>query len=170
MRTVSNRIRHHLLATALVMSFGAGVPMPAYALDPASTSAVNVTAEGVAANGYDVVAYFTDGKPTRGSAEFTAAFEGATYRFASAAHRDAFAADPAKYAPQFGGFCAVGASFGKKVDNDPTQWSVLDGKLYLNSGAQAQSLWLKDEAGTAAKASASWPGIKDKTPQELSAN
>lgn len=170
MRAFSTRGRQHLLAAALVAVLGAGVAMPVLALDPASTSAVNVNAEGVAANGYDVVAYFTDGTPTPGSAEFTAEFEGATYRFASAEHRDAFAADPAKYAPQFGGFCAVGASFGKKVDNDPTQWSVLDGKLYLNSGAQAQSLWLQDQAGTAAKATAAWPGIKDKTPQDLSAN
>jgi len=170
MRALSNRVRHHLLATGLVALFGAGVPMPGYALDPASPSAVNLTAEGLAANGYDVVAYFTDGKPMAGSAEFTATHEGATYRFASAEHRDAFMAEPAKYAPQFGGFCAVGASFGKKVDNDPMQWSVLDGKLYLNSSPEAQSLWLQDEAGTAAKAAATWPGIKDKTPQELSAN
>lgn len=170
MRAASNRVRRHLLATALAAVLGAGVAMPVLALDPASASAVNVNGEGVAANGYDVVAYFTEGKPTPGSAAYTVEFDGAIYRFASAEHRDAFAADPAKYAPQFGGFCAVGASFGKKVDNDPTQWSVLDGKLYLNSGAQAQTLWLQDQAGTAAKAAATWPGIKDRTPQDLSAN
>jgi YHS domain-containing protein len=170
MRAVPLRVRHPLLAIALVASLAAALPAPGFALDPASTSAVNVNAEGLAAGGYDVVAYFTDGKPTLGSADFTATHAGATYRFASAAHRDTFMQDPAKYAPQFGGFCTVGASFGKKVDIDPMQWGVLDGKLYLNSGAQAQSLWLKDEAGTAAKAAAAWPAIKDKAPQQLDAN
>ena len=161
----------NLIAAVMFVGFGVGsLPMPAAGLDETSTSAINLTAEGLAANGYDVVAYFTDGKPTPGSAEFTATHEGATYRFASAAHRDAFVLDPAKYVPQFGGFCAVGTSFAKKVDIDPMQWRILDGKLYLNSGAQAQALWLKDEAGTAATAAATWPTIKDKTPLELSAN
>lgn len=170
MRAFPKLLRHHLLAAALVALLAAGVPAPGLALDESSTSAVNLNAEGVAANGYDVVAYFIDGTPMPGSAEFTATHEGATYRFASAQRRDAFLQDPAKYAPQFGGFCAVGASFGKKIDIDPAQWRLLDGKLYLNSGAQAQALWLQDEPGTAAKAAASWPAIKDKTPKELSAN
>lgn len=170
MRAMSFRLRQHLIATSLVGVFAVAAAAPGQAFDESSSNAVNVTAEGLAANGYDVIAYFKDGSPTPGSAEFTAEFEGATYRFASAEHREAFMAEPARYAPQFGGFCAVGASFGKKVDNDPMQWSVLDGKLYLNSSPEAQSLWLQDEAGTAAKASAAWPGIKDKTPKELSAN
>lgn len=130
----------------------------------------NVNRDGVLVDGYDVVAYFADGLPIMGSKEFTSTVDGATYWFASAEYKTLFDANPAKYAPQFGGFCAVGASFGKKIDIDPAQWRLLDGKLYLNSGAQAQALWLQDEPGTAAKAAASWPAIKDKTPKELSAN
>jgi YHS domain-containing protein len=124
----------------------------------------------VAANGYDVVAYFTDGAPAAGSDAFTATHEGATYRFASAEHRDAFLANPGQYIPQFGGFCSYGTSLERKVDSDPRQWRILDGKLYLNSGPMAQTLWLQDEAGTAAKAASAWPVIRDKTPQELQGN
>ncbi|MBI3433631.1 MAG: YHS domain-containing protein [Proteobacteria bacterium] len=139
----------------------------AFAYDEGSTSSVNVDAKGVAVRGYDPVAYFTAGAPTKGSDEFQAKHQGATYHFASAANRDAFMKEPAKYAPAFGGFCAMGAVFGKKLDGDPSLWRIVDGKLYLNVGAPAAKRWREDIAGNITKANANWPKIMEKAPKDL---
>ena len=87
----------------------------------------------VALKGYDPVSYFTDGKPEKGSKEFTFAFDDTTYWFKSAEHRDKFAADPEHYAPQFDGYCAVQLSRGRKVEADPEAWTITNGKLYVFS-------------------------------------
>lgn len=115
--------------------------------------------EGVAINGYDTVAYHTLGAPTPGSAEFTAEHDGVTWRFASAANRDAFVADPAKYAPAYGGYCAFGTSKGVKKATLPDQFKVVDGQLYLNSSAKAQENFLKDEPGVIGAADTNWTRI-----------
>jgi len=120
----------------------------------------NYVKDGVAIGGADPVAYFTQNASVIGSPDFTAEWNGVTWRFASAANRDSFKADPAKYAPQFGGFCATGTSFGKKVPIDPTQFKVVDGKLYLNSSPGAQARFLGDEKGTIMKAQGIWPKIE----------
>jgi YHS domain-containing protein len=116
---------------------------------------VNIV-DGYAVHGYDVVAYFTDGKPTEGDSTYTADYNGATYRFASAANRDAFAADPGKYAPQYGGYCAYGTAQGRKFDGDPTAWRIVDDKLYLNLNANVQKIWLKDVPGYVRGADNNW--------------
>jgi YHS domain-containing protein len=113
--------------------------------------------DGVALDGYDPVAYFTDGKAVRGTAENSFEHRGSLFRFASAANRDAFARDPEKFAPQYGGYCAFGASRGYKADTQPTAFTVLDGKLYLNYDATVQRTWLKDPGGYIRKADALWP-------------
>ena len=109
--------------------------------------------------GYDVVAYFTDGKPAKGSSEFTHQWEGATWQFASAEHRAAFQRQPAKYAPQYGGYCAFAVSLGTIVDVDPRQWKIVDGRLYLNANFLAQTLWVLDPPGHIKKGDANWPLI-----------
>ena len=88
----------------------------------------NLDSSGLALKGYDPVAYFTEKKPLKGKVEFTAQHEGATYRFASAANRDAFAAAPQQYAPQYGGYCAFGVAGGYKAPIEPDAWTVADGK------------------------------------------
>src|SRR2546423_3233974 len=82
----------------------------------------------VALKGYDPVSYFTKGRPEKGSAEFAAAFDGATYWFRNAEHRARFVADPDRYAPQFSGFCAINISRGQKYEADPEAWAIADGK------------------------------------------
>jgi YHS domain-containing protein len=161
--------RRSLLGAAALLVAGVAVlpPMPALAYSETSTKAINVDTAGVAIHGYDPVAYFTVGKPTPGNAQFTAKHEGATYRFASAANRDAFQKEPAKYAPAFGGFCAMGAALEKKLDGDPKLWRIVDGKLYLNVGEPAQKRWLEDVPGNIKKAESNWPKIKDKAPKDL---
>src|SRR5688500_7266928 len=123
---------------------------------------INVDSSGLALKGYDPVAYFTDGKPVEGKAEFTARHDGATYRFASAANRDAFVAAPAKYAPQYGGYCAFGTASGYKAPIEPDAWTVVDGKLYLNYNRSVRSKWSSDIPGYIRKADAQWPAIKSR--------
>jgi YHS domain-containing protein len=123
---------------------------------------VNTSFTGLAIDGYDPVAYFTQNKPVKGTREFTFEFEGATYRFASAAHRDQFAKEPAKYVPQYGAFCAWAVSRGYTADTDPLAWRVVNGKLYLNYNASVQKQWEQDIPGNINKADANWPGLSRK--------
>jgi YHS domain-containing protein len=118
---------------------------------------------GAAIRGYDAVAYFTQNKPVQGSPEHRAEYRGSTFHFASKANRDTFAADPAKYAPQYGGFCAFGTASGYKAAIDPAAFTVVDGKLYLNYNRDVQKQWNKDVPGYIAKADRNWPEVSKQT-------
>jgi YHS domain-containing protein len=120
---------------------------------------VNRNRQGVAIGGYDPVAYFTDGRAIKGRPGFSARHDGATYWFASAAHRDQFVAAPQRYLPQYGGYCAYGVAQGGKFDVDPTAFAVVDGKLYLNLDHDVQTLWRKDVPGFIQKADQQWPSL-----------
>lgn len=155
---------------ALALSMGAGALFTAsssFAYDQASTAVINVDSQQVILKGYDPVAYFTQGVPTQGEKRFAAEHDGATYYFASEQNLKTFQANPAHYAPQFGGFCAMGTALGKKLDVDPTQFKVVDGKLYLNVNAEVFKKWSQDIPGNIQKANANWPSIKDKAPSSL---
>jgi YHS domain-containing protein len=129
---------------------------------PGSTSPINLDEHGLALGGYDPVAYFEGGKPTKGTPTISASYEGARYLFATPAHRQAFLRDPKKYVPEFGGYCVVGAAYGEKVDVDPETGKVVNGKLYLNNSQKALEIFDKDQPGTITKAQANWPSVKDK--------
>jgi YHS domain-containing protein len=115
--------------------------------------------DGAALRGYDPVAYFNDNKPVKGSAEHTAEYKGSTFHFASKANRDAFVADPVKYAPQYGGFCAFGTAGGYKAAVDPAAFTVVNGKLYLNYNRDVQQQWSADIPGFVVKADKNWPAV-----------
>ena len=117
------------------------------------------TRGGLALSGYDAVSYFGEGGPVKGVDAHTFKYKGATYRFASAKNRDAFAADPAKYAPAYGGFCAFGTAMGFKVPTDPKVYKIVDGKLYLNLNPGVQKRWEKDVPGFIRGADNNWPKI-----------
>ena len=119
----------------------------------------NVTDEGVAIEGADPVAYFTDSKYVEGSREFALDWEGATWHFASEENRKAFAENPEKYAPNYGGWCAYAAARGALAGIDPEAWTVYEGKLYLNLNKRVQARWKKDIPGEIARADANWPKI-----------
>ena len=110
--------------------------------------------------GHDAVAYFTESKPVLGSAAFTAQHNGAVYRFASAANRDLFRADPAKYAPAYGGYCALGTSFGKKFEVDGKAFEIVEGRLYVNKNLSVYKTWRKDIPNNIVKSEGHWPTIK----------
>ena len=137
------------------------------ALSAATALAGDVTHSTPGVSGYDPVAYFTDGKPMRGSGYHVTMYEGVTYAFTSAAHKKAFEADPARYLPAYGGYCAYGVAVGKKFVADPEAWKIVDGKLYLNLDKGIQDKWEKDIPGYIKKANANWPDIKAKAADAL---
>jgi YHS domain-containing protein len=165
-RTLSRRSLAFGLAFGLA-AVGLGMPAPAFAYDPASPNPLNLDKTGLALRGYDPVSYFTDGKPTFGKAEFAATHDGATYHFSSAAHRDLFLAEPGKYVPAYGGFCAYGLTYSKKVDTDPKVWKIVEGKLYLNVNPSVGKTWEKEAASYIDQANGIWPKIRDRKPGEL---
>lgn len=118
------------------------------------------TTNGVAINGYDPVSYFTDGKPVPGQAGITAEWKGATFRFASQAHRATFVADPGQYAPQYGGFCAYGLARGYKATTEPQAFTIVGGKLFLNYDDEVQQTWRADVAGYVKQADHNWPDVQ----------
>ena len=123
---------------------------------PALAGPVNSTIFGTAIKGYDPVAYHTLGRPVEGSKQFTNKWNGATWRFANAEHRNLFAANPKRYTPAYGGYCAYAFAQGRKVDIDPTAWNIVGGTLYLNFNKVVQELWEQDIPDYIASADAHW--------------
>jgi YHS domain-containing protein len=146
--------RRHLFTLALATPFAAAFAPSAMAATPP------VYAEdGIAIDGTDAVAYFTESAPIPGDAAITHDYMGATWRFSSTENRDLFAADPESYAPQSGGYCAFALSKGGIATTVPEAWRIVDGKLYLNFSLRVQGFWLEDVPGNIAKADANWPGV-----------
>jgi YHS domain-containing protein len=125
-------------------------------------SLLNLDRAGLAIQGYDPVAYFTDGKPIKGKPEFSARHNGGTYHFASKEHRELFAAAPKKYEPQFGGFCAYAVSRGYTARIDPEAFQIVDGRLLLQYSKGVRDDFNKDTKGNLSKADANWPGVVEK--------
>ena len=149
-----------VLASTLALPLPLAVVAPASAVDEVNVSTgVTRAGPGLAVHGYDVVTFFS-GAPAVGSDKFAYAHGGATYQFISQAHLDAFKADPEKYEPRYGGFCAYGASLGKKFEGDPRYWKIVDGKLYLNLDEDIQAKWSQDVAGNIKKADDNWKKIR----------
>jgi YHS domain-containing protein len=148
-----------ILVLAATVLFVASLSMQALAMD--------YTQSTPGLSGYDPVAYFTEGKPVRGSGYNVAVYKGVTYAFASKKHKKMFEANPEKYVPAYGGYCAYGVAVGKKFVTDPEVWKIVDGKLYLNLDRDIQRKWNKDVPGYIKKADDNWLKIKDKAPSDL---
>ena len=164
MSIVIKALRSALLSMGLALAI-----VPATIQMAAAETEVNIV-EGYAVHGYDVVAYFKQGKPVAGDSRFTAQHEGVTYRFSNAEHRDAFTSDPASYAPQYGGYCAFGAAMGRKFDGDPNAWAIVDGKLYLNLNKNIQARWKENVPGFVRGANNNWPLIRSIADAQLEAS
>ncbi len=115
-----------------------------------------------AIGGYDVVSYFKDGKPVKGSPDFSVMYKGTNWFFSNRANADLFKATPGKYEPQYGGYCAFGCSRGYKAKTSPDAWTIVDGKLYLNYNTDVRETWNKDQRVYIKKADANWIDIKYK--------
>jgi YHS domain-containing protein len=128
---------------------------------------MNIDATGMVIRGYDPVAFFTEGRPVPGSPEFSMEYEGGTYLFSSAANREMFRANPERYAPRYGGFCAYGVAVGKKFDIDAGSWRIKNDKLYFNLNPQILETWSRDADDFIRKSEANWPRIRSKKASEL---
>jgi YHS domain-containing protein len=116
----------------------------------------------LALSGYDPASYFTEGHPEKGSAEYSAAFDDATYWFKNAEHREMFVADPDRYAPQFGGYCTIMVSRGEKYEADPEAWAIADGKLYVFSDKRGVPPFEQQKASIVEKAAGNWPELRNR--------
>jgi hypothetical protein len=156
-------IIHHLVLAAALLVYSGGIfgeSGSAHAGNMINTGYFG----GIAIKGYDPVAYFTDGRAMKGSKEFVHEWLGTPWYFANARHRDLFAADPVKYAPQFGGYCALGVALGQSTANiDPEAWRIVDGKLYL-SYTKINPV-MEQLPGQITQAEATWPKVKAKLGQ-----
>jgi hypothetical protein len=112
-------------------------------------------------SGHDAVAYFIQRRAVPGRPEFTVSWNGATWRFVSADNRDAFARDPERYAPKYGGYCAYAAAWGYLAPTDPSAWRIVGGRLYLNYSLDVRRRWEEDIPGHIARADRNWPAVLD---------
>ena len=122
---------------------------------------------GIILAGHDAVAYFTEGKPVLGKATITAVHNDAIYRFSSQKNRDMFVSNPDKYAPAYGGFCAYGATFGKKFEINGKAFEIVDGVLYVNKDESVYKAWAKSIPTHIDEANEEWPEIKDVSADDL---
>ncbi len=127
-----------------------------FACQPAAGQQDIYTTPAGAIEGYDPVAYFTEGEAVRGDEQFQFEWSGATWYFASEGNRSLFREDPEKYAPQYGGYCAYAMADGKKVKVDPEAWTIADGKLYLNYSRRIQDKWQGDRDAYISQANQHW--------------
>lgn len=125
------------------------------------------SASSTGVSGYDLVSYHTGKKPLVGNGNHVVEHQGVTYLFISEENKRAFAANPKKYLPAYGGWCAYGVALGKKFVADPTVWKIVDGKLYLNLDTSIQTKWQEDISGKISMASNQWNRIKDLSPSQL---
>lgn len=144
-----------IAASALIFGAPLALAPAAHAEDKVYTGFFSDTA----VQGHDPVAYFTEGKPVKGSDKFKTDYKAATWKFASQENLDKFLADPEAYAPQYGGYCAWAAAMNKTAKGSADNWAIEDGKLYLNINDDIQEKWAANKAEFIEQADANWPGI-----------
>src|SRR5580692_1788346 len=128
---------------------------------PLAAEATPASGKRLALSGYDPVSYFTDGHPEKGSADYQASYDDATYWFKTPEHRATFVADPDHYAPQFQGFCTVTLSRGARLEADPEAWIIADGKLYVFGAKEAVPMFRVQTASTIEKATENWAKLRN---------
>ncbi|CAM2930411.1 YHS domain-containing (seleno)protein [Moritella viscosa] len=138
-----------LVISSLIFSFNS------FAKDPIYTGYFSSKA----VSGYDTVAYFTQSKAVKGLKKFTYEYKGEDWYFSNSQHLALFKQEPTKYAPQYGGYCAYAVANNGTASTDPTQWTIVNGKLYLNYNADIRQQWLKDKLNFIVKADQNWPHV-----------
>jgi len=156
MRAHENKFREILASFVLALL----VVLGSAGLAAQTKPLVNVDADGLGLHGYDPVAYFAEGRAVKGDPQFRASFGGSTYYFKSSANQAAFEREPNRYAPRYGGYCAMAMAMGKLEDIDPNQFLVHDGKLMLQRNEKAHLMFAKDPAGNSKKADENWAKLQ----------
>ena len=153
--TIENPRGTSVAVLVVVLGLIVGIAGPAAGGAVAPVPAVNAQ-EGIGLKGYDPIAYFINRAPTQGSEQYSYVWKGTTYRFASEENLQRFKADPEKYLPQYGGYCAYAISIDRIADIDPKQWAIVDGKLYLNNNFFSQSLWSLNKSARIISGDRNW--------------
>ncbi len=148
-----------VLAACAVLALSIGVLSVQSSQSVAKPRINTLGLRGVAIKGYDPVAYFRKGAPARGSKKFSLKHAGVEWRFSSAENKATFAANPAKYMPAYGGYCAYGVSRGYLVKIEPNAWAIRGGKLYLNYDRSVQRTWSRKPGTYIARANKKWPRL-----------
>lgn len=146
--------RRSFLTLAATLPLAALIARTAFAAQPDVFSK-----GGVAINGYDPVAYFTDKAPVKGDAANSVTWKATEWHFASAENAAKFEADPDAFAPRYGGYCAYAASKNAIAPTSADAWTVYDGKLYLNFDIGVRDVWKQDIPGNIVRADANWPAV-----------
>jgi YHS domain-containing protein len=152
----SSRYAAQVVSLLIVAVFAGSATRATAGPQKSPVPAVN-TADGIGVKGYDPVAYFVAGRPIAGVDLYIYRWTGVTYRFASTEDREKFIADPDKYLPQYGGYCAYAMSINRIADIDPSRWAIVNNKLYLNNNYLSFHLWSLDKSGNIAAADHYWP-------------
>ena len=148
-------LRRFLVLLLVALSFSAMAAKPVNTLKNSFFASETDTA----INGYDSVAYFTQNAPVKGLDAHTYEYKGAKWKFANQANLELFKNNPEKYGPQYGGYCAFAVANDSLAKVEPNQFTVHEGKLYLNYDAAVQKDWLKDKAGFIRKADAKFQAL-----------
>jgi len=153
--TIENPRGTSVAVLVVVLGLIVGIAGPAAGGAVAPVPAVNAQ-EGIGLKGYDPVAYFINRAPTQGSEQYSYVWKGPTYRFASEENLQRFKADPEKYLPQYGGYCAYAISIDRIADINPSRWAIVNGKLYLNNNFFSQSLWSLNKSASIISGDRNW--------------
>lgn len=159
MVTQQRRSRRRSARAAALVAFVLGAGLAAIPAAAADKDPVFATRGNLAIRGYDPVAYFTEGKAVKGDKDFTLGWQGADWRFASDENRTLFAADPEKYAPQYGGYCAWAVSRNYTASTDPDAFTIVGDRLYLNYSRRVMRQWLEDRDANIESADGNWPAV-----------
>lgn len=153
---------HILIAIAACLVVGAckTIASNGVAEAPRTKSSISGADRGIAIQGYDAVAYWTEGTDVEGRPEVTLQWSGTTWRFASAAHRELFQQAPERYAPQYGGHCSLSVANGQTSRGAGDAWAIHEGKLYLNGSKEVRTRWRRNIAQNIHLADLNWPGLK----------
>ena len=138
---------------------GALIMLAAVSTIATAKDLVNVDRSGVAIQGYDPVAFFTDNRPVKGNAQFQSEYRGAKYYFASSEHKATFDIEPAKYEPQFGGYCAYGVTHSTRAPIKIEAWQIVNGRLLMQYDLDIKNKFNQDQQGMLKKADENWPGV-----------
>jgi len=155
----SNPFSKSLMGLAVIISLGGGMMAMSPEAHAAKPDIYTNPLSKAAVGGYDVVAYFTVGKPVKGQSQFKTTYKGAEWSFSNAENLAAFKASPTRYAPQYGGYCAWAAAQGYTASGNPQNWDIVGGKLYLNYDGTIQKRWRGNIQGFIRMANQNWPGI-----------
>ena len=153
---------YRFVFVAVVLLVAMGLTLAATQVSGQTKPLVNVDANGVGLHGYDPVACFTDGKAVKGDPQYHSKYDGATYYFRSGDDKAAFDKEPQRYAPQYGGYCAMAMSMGKLEDGDPNYFLVYDGKLFLQRNEKAHMMFSKDPEGNRENADENWSKLQSR--------